>query len=142
MIQQIYPTAAHPFRYELNKDMHFSAAHFIPAEAAGVCARMHGHTYFVNLTIAGDELDAIGFLIDFKALKDAVHGAFDHTVINDHPAFRTQNPTTEAVAAYIWQAIQALLDSKGNHARCLQVFVRETPTSYVCYRPKEEDFDA
>lgn len=140
MIQQIYPSVAHDFRYELNKDMHFAAAHFIPHEAAGVCANMHGHTYFVNVTIAGDELDEVGFLIDFKELKRAIHGAFDHTVMNDHPAFTDVYPTTERVAAYIWQAVQQKLDDKPNGARCLQVFVRETPTSYICYRPKASDF--
>ncbi|WP_108306587.1 6-carboxytetrahydropterin synthase QueD [Metalysinibacillus jejuensis] len=142
MIQQIYPTVAHHFRYELNKDMNFSAAHFIPDQAAGVCARMHGHTYFVNVTIAGDQLDKLGFLIDFKALKDTVHGTFDHSVMNEHPDFLTAYPTTEIVASVIWRKVQALLDTKNNKARCLQVFVRETPTSYVYYRPKEEDFNA
>ena len=31
--------------------------------------RTHGHTYFVNLTIAGDKLDHNGFLINFSDLK-------------------------------------------------------------------------
>ncbi len=61
MIQQIYPQVIHPFRYELNKDMQIAAAHFIPHEAAGQCANMHGHTYFINITVAGDELDDSGF---------------------------------------------------------------------------------
>ena len=31
MIQQIYPVPDHPYEYELNKDMHFAAAHYIPS---------------------------------------------------------------------------------------------------------------
>ena len=31
--------------------------------------RTHGHTYFVNITIAGDELDHNGFLVNFADLK-------------------------------------------------------------------------
>ena len=69
VIQQIYPQANHPYQYELNKDMQFSAAHFIPHDDAGKCRKIHGHTYFVNITVAGDELDSSGFLINFQVIK-------------------------------------------------------------------------
>ena len=29
MIQQLYPSVAHPYSFELNKDFNFSAAHYI-----------------------------------------------------------------------------------------------------------------
>ncbi|MBJ6297901.1 6-carboxytetrahydropterin synthase, partial [Staphylococcus aureus] len=54
MLQQIYPSTTHPYQFELNKDFNFSAAHHIPCEEAGICQNVHGHTYFVNLTIVGD----------------------------------------------------------------------------------------
>ncbi|BBP88827.1 hypothetical protein BsIDN1_24450 [Bacillus safensis] len=69
MLSQIYPQTDHPFSFELNKDMHVSAAHFIPREDAGACSRVHGHTYTINITIAGDELDESGFLVNFSTLK-------------------------------------------------------------------------
>lgn len=56
MMQQIYPVTEHPYAYELNKDFQFAAAHYVPHEDAGKCQNMHGHTYFTNVTIAGDEL--------------------------------------------------------------------------------------
>ncbi len=138
MMQQFYPSVPHSYRFELNKDMHFSAAHFIPAEEAGACARMHGHTYHLNLTIAGNELDSVGFLIDFKKLKDLIHKRFDHSVLNDHPEFADTFPTTEQLAEQIFRLVQEMLDATGNKPRCLQVIVRETPTSYVVYRPVSE----
>ncbi|MTH53173.1 6-carboxytetrahydropterin synthase QueD [Bacillus mangrovi] len=141
MIQQMYPQVFHDYQYELNKDMHVSAAHFIPHEDAGTCRNVHGHTYFINVTIAGDELDDSGFLVNFKTLKKLVHGQFDHTVLNDHPAFQSGRsddfPTTEAVARKICEMIQEELDRLPGKPVCLQVFVRETPTSYVVYRPKK-----
>lgn len=141
MLQQFYPTPSHNFRYELNKDMHFAAAHFIPDPSAGVCQRMHGHTYFVNVTIAGDTLDDVGFLIDFKQLKQLVHGTYDHSVMNDHREFQDeQYPTTERVAFQIWHNIQTVLNTFAHKPRCIQVLVRETPTSYVRYVPKASDF--
>jgi 6-pyruvoyltetrahydropterin/6-carboxytetrahydropterin synthase len=142
MIQQIYPQVQHDFCYELNKDMQFAAAHFVPHPLAGKCQHVHGHTYFVNVTIAGDTLDETGFLVDFKAIKDLIHAKYDHTLMNDHQDdFSADDanrfPTTEVVARTICSTIQTYLDGKSNRPTCLQVFVRETPTSYVVYRPKK-----
>lgn len=141
MLQQIYPQIQHDYEYELNKDMQFAAAHFIPNEAAGVCQNVHGHTYFVNVTIVGNELDDSGFLVNFGTLKKLVHGKFDHTLLNDHPLFNNNDPnhfpTTEVVARTIYEIIQHELDQLPNQPTCIQVFVRETPTSYVVYRPKK-----
>ncbi|RKP51488.1 6-pyruvoyl tetrahydropterin synthase family protein [Cohnella endophytica] len=140
MIQQIYPSVAHPFRYELNKDLQFAAAHYVPAEAAGKCSRVHGHTYFANITIAGNDLDSAGFLVNFSEIKKLIHDLFDHSVLNEHTAYFQDDdpdrfPTTEIVARTICEIIQSFLDRSGNKPRCLQVFLRETPTSYVVYRP-------
>ena len=139
MMQQFYPSVPHGFRFELNKDMNFSAAHFIPSKDAGQCQEMHGHTYFVNVTIGGDTVDASGFLIDFKQIKQAIHKKYDHSVLNNHPEFKDKFPTTELLAEQIWQTIQDLLMATENKPFCLQVIVRETPTSYVIYRPLKEE---
>lgn len=139
MMQQFYPQVQHSYQFELNKDLHFSAAHFIPDEDAGKCQMMHGHTYYINVTIGGNELDSTGFLIDFKQIKDLIHKKYDHTILNDHPEFKTNFPTTERLAEQIWKSIYSVLQSRSNHPVCLQVIVRETPTSYVVYRPKQED---
>lgn len=135
MMQQYYPTPPHSYRFELNKDMHFSAAHYIPADEAGKCAKMHGHTYHLNLTIAGDRLNRTGFLIDFKELKDLIHKRYDHSVLNEHEEFSNAFPTTEQLAEQVYRLTQALLDRSENQPHCVQVIVRETPTSYVVYRP-------
>ncbi|MFC5405217.1 6-pyruvoyl trahydropterin synthase family protein [Cohnella soli] len=140
MIQQIYPTVAHPYRYELNKDMQFAAAHYIPSDNAGVCSRLHGHTYFANVTIAGDDLDDTGFLVNFSIVKKLVHDRFDHTSLNDHKEWfgadhPLRYPTTENVARVLCEIVQEHLDERGKRARCIQVLLRETPTSYVVYRP-------
>jgi len=139
MIQQYYPQSQHSYRFELNKDMHFSAAHFIPHDDAGKCKMMHGHTYTINVTIGGNELDSLGFLIDFKQLKNLIHKKYDHTVLNDHPEFKVNFPTTERLAEQLWISIQDELRTRENKPVCLQVIVRETPTSYVVYRPTQED---
>jgi len=138
MMQQFYPQVQHSYRFELNKDMHFSAAHFIPSEDAGKCQVMHGHTYYLNVTIGGNELDPIGFLIDFKELKNLIHDKYDHSVLNDHLEFKNEFPTTEKLAEQVCKSIQEVLLTRNNKPVCLQVIVRETPTSYVIYRPEQE----
>ncbi|MDK8169994.1 6-carboxytetrahydropterin synthase QueD [Staphylococcus warneri] len=136
MIQQIYPTVNHPYQFELNKDFNFSAAHYIPSEDAGKCMRTHGHTYFVNITIAGDELDQNGFLVNFSDLKKLIHEQFDHYLLNDLVQFKGKSPSTEIVAQTIYQMVQSYLKDQKNQPKCVQVYLRETPTSYVVYRPK------
>ncbi|WP_059104860.1 6-carboxytetrahydropterin synthase QueD [Shouchella shacheensis] len=138
MMQQFYPQVMHAYRFELNKDMQFAAAHYIDDERAGACRRVHGHTYFVNLTIAGDELDDLGFLINFKRLKDTIHKRFDHRLLNDDERFREAEPTTEVVAETIHALVTEELATQPNAPVCLQVIVRETPTSYVTYRPQKD----
>ena len=143
MIQQIYPQITHNYQYELNKDMHIAAAHFVPTESAGKCQQMHGHTYFVNVTVAGDDLDDAGFLVNFQVLKSLIHKRFDHTVMNNHTSLFNDTdpnffPTTEVVARVMWELIENHLQTLPNKPTCLQVFVRETPTSYVVYRPKRD----
>ncbi|MBQ6445993.1 MULTISPECIES: 6-carboxytetrahydropterin synthase QueD [Oceanobacillus] len=142
MMQQIYPVTEHPYAYELNKDFQFAAAHYVPHEDAGKCQNMHGHTYFTNVTIAGDELDHTGFLVDFKKIKDLIHKRFDHRMMNEDTKFSDQDaeyfPTTEVVARTIYEIIKEYLNTLSNNPTCVQVYLRETPTSYCIYRPKEK----
>lgn len=146
MLQQFYPQVNHNFTYELNKDMNFAAAHYIPHNDAGACSQIHGHTYFANVTVGGDQLDHMGFLINFQAIKKAVHKRYDHTLMNNHDEFAIDlnslvhgvpAPSTEVVAEAIYNLIQEELDKENRGLQCLQVVLRETPTSYVIYRPKK-----
>ncbi|QPC47082.1 6-carboxytetrahydropterin synthase QueD [Mangrovibacillus cuniculi] len=141
-MNQWYPSVIHDYSYELNKDFQFAAAHYVPHESAGVCQRVHGHTYYVNVTVAGDDLDHAGFLIDFKQLKNWVHDRFDHQLLNEDPLFNNEDsnrfPTTEVMARTIWEIIETNLQKLDHQPTCVQVIVRETPTSYVIYRPKKE----
>lgn len=143
MLQQVYPAAQHPYEYELNKDFQFAAAHYVPAEEAGKCRELHGHTYYANVTVAGDTLDSAGFLVNFAIIKRLIHDRFDHSVLNDDKeSFNDVSsdyfPTTEVVARTIYNIVQNYLDGMVNKPQCVQVYLRETPTSYCIYRPKRK----
>lgn len=136
MMQQLYPQVNHNYAFELNKDINFSAAHFIPNEKAGVCSRVHGHTYFANVTIGGNELDEMGFLVNFRDIKSIINDSFDHRLMNDLEAFQNTPPSTENVAKLIFEKIEAHLNTLLHGPKVLQIYLRETPTSYVLYRGK------
>lgn len=139
MLQQFYPVKAHNYKYELNKDMNFAAAHYIDHESAGKCQNVHGHTYFVNISIVGNKLQDNGFLVNFQELKRIAHGKYDHTLMNDHD-WNVEQPSTEVVAKTIYKAVREELTAYDNKPQVLQVIVRETPTSYVTYsEPLQEE---
>ncbi len=92
-------------RTRVTRSFSFEAAHQLEWHA-GACKNLHGHSYRLEVTVAG-ELDANGIVIDFSDLREIVQQAvidrFDHTYLNDLLA----NPTAELIAADIWARLLA-----------------------------------
>jgi 6-pyruvoyltetrahydropterin/6-carboxytetrahydropterin synthase len=89
--------------YELTIIVNFEAAHRLP-DYPGKCSRLHGHNWKVEVTVAGQELDKLGMLIDFRVLKQEVNKVIetlDHYYLNEIEPFREVNPTAENIARYI-----------------------------------------
>ena len=63
--------------YELTVKDHFDAAHALPGYD-GPCQYLHGHTWEVEATIAGQHLDEVGMLYDFKDVKRDLHGVLEN----------------------------------------------------------------
>ena len=76
--------------------------------------------------------------MNFSDLKQLIHGQFDHYLLNDLVEFKGKSPSTEIVAQTIYQMVQSYLNEQDNNPKCVQVYLRETPTSYVVFRPKDE----
>ena len=112
----------------------------------GKCAGLHGHNYVAEFHVAGDALDAIGRVVDFAAIKDALKGwideKWDHGFLlweQDEAAIRAvrsvepwklytfaRNPTAEVLAAFLLsRACPELLAPLG--VRCVRVELWETP---------------
>lgn len=119
--------------YELTVQRSFSAAHHL-RDYDGACARMHGHNYRVEITVAGPQPLQNGMLLDFGELKvlcDEVLDALDHRCLNDLPDFQEQNVTAENLAAYIYHAIAAKLPFAG--VKMARVRLWESDNSSVTY---------
>ena len=119
--------------YEISIRTHFSAAHRLVGHQ-GVCANFHGHNWEIEIFIKGASLDAIGILVDFKAVKEAVQDllvGLDHADLNQHPVFASQNPTSENIARYLFEELGRHLNT--GRYRISKVRVSEGPTSTATY---------
>lgn len=120
--------------YELTVKGHFDAAHHLYGYP-GECHDLHGHTWEVEVTVAGGELDGIGILYDFKALKsdlNTVLQRYDHVLINEVEPFDTVSPTAENLARTIAEALEERVPTS---VRLVEVVVWESPVARIAYRP-------
>ena len=122
-------TSATRTRTELFKEFTFEAAHRLPyVPADHKCARLHGHSFKVELHVGGEVDPATGWIMDFAEIKSAfkpVLAQLDHYYLNDIEGL--ENPTSENLAAWIWERLQPALPGLA------RVIVRETCTSGCVY---------
>ena len=119
--------------FDVFTSTHFSSGHHL-RNYPGNCERPHGHNWKVEVTVRASELDELGMAIDFRTVKKAVKEVIDdldHRDLNEHPAFRTQNPSSENLAVHIFESLKRLLTS--DRYRPYRVTVRETDNCGVTY---------
>ncbi len=95
----------------IRKRFRFEAAHLLPYHL-GKCARPHGHSYRLDVAVAGPvqpEGAARGMIMDFDDLRALVHRevieSLDHRSLNDV----IDNPTCERILQWIWERLDAVL---------------------------------
>ena len=119
--------------YEVYVKTHFSAAHALRGYL-GDCARTHGHNWIIEVYVKCKELDDIGIGVDFrdikKAVKDVLSG-LDHFDLNELPAFKEENPTSENIAKYLYKEIGKVLNT--DVLKVSKVKVCETPGAGAFY---------
>ena len=118
----------------LYKDFSFEAAHRLPNVPEGhKCARLHGHSFLVRVTVEGVVGEVTGWVMDFAELTRAfapLHDRLDHRYLNEIDGL--ENPTSEILARWIWRELTAALPGLA------AVEVRETCTSGCIYRGEDE----
>lgn len=119
---------------EIFREFTFEAAHRLPNVPAGhKCARLHGHSFRVELRVRGLVSGDTGWVMDFAELSSAfapLHAELDHRYLNEVPGL--ENPTSENLAVWIWDRLDGQLPLSA-------VVVRETCTSGCVYRGPELD---
>jgi 6-pyruvoyltetrahydropterin/6-carboxytetrahydropterin synthase len=106
------------------------AAHRLPHVPEGhKCARLHGHSFRIELHVGGEPDPRLGWVIDFADLKAAfmpVYERLDHHYLNDIDGL--ENPTSERLAVWIWEQLKPAVPQLS------EVVVHETCTSGCRYR--------
>jgi len=125
--------------FEVSAEQTFAAGHALRGYQ-GKCENVHGHNYRVRVTLAGEELNSIGILVDFvemKRLMKQIIEYLDHRFINDLPPFDKLNPTAENMARWMYEEFQKGLESGLAEvpARVKEVVVWETEKNIATYRP-------
>jgi 6-pyruvoyltetrahydropterin/6-carboxytetrahydropterin synthase len=121
--------------YQVSVEQHFDAAHFLRGYR-GKCEALHGHRFRVVVRVRAHGVDKLGMAYDFTELKrhlGDILSRLDHTCLNDLAPFDRINPSSENIAATIYDELQAMLASTPVSLACVEVW--ESPQSGVAYSP-------
>jgi len=129
----------------LTKTFRFEAAHRL-TEHDGKCARLHGHSWVMRVTVGGERIKPpkmrepkSGMLVDYADLKSAVSPIvekyLDHYYLNE-----TLNiyPTSEEIAKWAYHKIHFELSRLGLPCVLESVGIDETCTSSCRYSYQAE----
>jgi 6-pyruvoyltetrahydropterin/6-carboxytetrahydropterin synthase len=113
----------------------FDAAHRLP-DYDGKCARVHGHTYKLEVTAACQPLDLVdGMAIDFAVMSRIVQAEIldrvDHAYLNNVFEYA---PTAENMAADFLCTLGSAIEKQpglAGRVRISSVRLWETPTSFA-----------
>jgi 6-pyruvoyltetrahydropterin/6-carboxytetrahydropterin synthase len=115
---------------ELRKSFQFEAAHLLPhLPDTHKCRRLHGHSFEVEIAVAGECDPKLGWLIDYAEIWEAFKPMWeklDHTYLNEIPGL--ENPTSENIALWIWKRLKPRL------SLLTEVIVAETCTARCVFR--------
>lgn len=117
--------------FTISKEYHFSASHILHGLAEDhPCSRLHGHNYVVEVELQSKDLNAVGFVRDYRELDDLkryIDDTLDHRHLND--VLGDDATTAEMLAKHFydwcisrWEEVSA-------------VRVKETPKTCAEYRP-------
>jgi 6-pyruvoyltetrahydropterin/6-carboxytetrahydropterin synthase len=130
--------------FRVTREIHFCYGHRL-LDYDGKCRHLHGHNGTAVITLAGDQLDRRGMLMDFSDVKKVVGGWIDETL--DHtmllrrddpvlPLLREKgerfhvldvNPTAENIARLIFDYTVA------QGFPVIEVKLWETPSCHATY---------
>lgn len=125
--------------FELKVKTRFAGAHQLTM-VGQKCENLHGHNWHVEVCVAGETLNSAGVLADFgdikKAVRQVVDEELDHKFLNELEVFQGNQPTSERIAVYIAQRVQALLDENvAEPVKVSKVMAWESDDACATYFP-------
>ncbi len=115
---------------DIFKVFSIEAAHRLPnLPADHKCARLHGHSFRIEVHVSGEIVEPQGWVMDFADVKRAFAPIFDqldHHYLNDIDGL--ENPTSERLAQWIFEQLKPRLPLLA------QIIVHETCTAGSRYQ--------
>lgn len=96
------------------------------------CARLHGHSFRIEIHVSGEIKADPGWVQDFADISDAfkpLYDRLDHYCLNDIEGL--ENPTSENLALWIWDRLKPSLPLLS------KIVIRETCTAGCVYTGDE-----
>jgi len=116
----------------LTRSFRLESARFLPRlPATHPCSRVHGHSFVIELELAGEVDPELGWLIDYNDIAAAfepLRQALDHHLLNEVEGL--ENPTSEHIARWVFERLARTLPA------LTAVTVMETPETRAIYRPR------
>jgi 6-pyruvoyl-tetrahydropterin synthase len=120
---------------------HFMIAHSFTGKVFGPAQKLHGATYVVDVEFRREELDADGVVVDIGLASEtlrSVLAALNFRNLDDEPAFRGRNTTTEFLAFVIFERMAAeigagALGANAAGLTALKVTLHESHVAWAAY---------
>jgi len=126
----------------VTRKAHFSAAHRLfninfseekNEEVFDKCNTVHGHNYFLEVTVKGTPDPETGYVVDLKKLGKIIEveiiDKVDHKNLNEVSIFKNVIPTVENLCLVFWQILVNNIPSGELHS--IKVF--ETDNNFAEY---------
>lgn len=121
--------------YYVSKRMEIAGAHNLKLDYESKCKNIHGHNWIVTVHCKAVHLNHNSMVVDFKKIKELVHGKLDHTYIND--VVEGLNPTAENIARWICSNVNDYLlelrKQDDGDGMCFKVEVQESEGNTATY---------
>ena len=98
--------------YSVSVRDHFMIAHSLSGEVFGPAQRLHGATYIVDAEFRRPALDADGIVVDIGRAADALRAVLaelNYRNLDEAPALKGRNTTTECLARVVFDGIVAAI---------------------------------
>ncbi|MEO6693933.1 MAG: 6-carboxytetrahydropterin synthase [Ignavibacteria bacterium] len=129
----------------ISRREHFSSSHRLNnpklsdeqnEEIFGKCNNLHGHNYYIEVTLIGIPDPESNYVMDLKELKKIIYEEIlekvDHKYLNDVEMFKGIIPTTEIMAMKFWDALENKV--KRDNAGLYSIKLYETEKNFVEYK--------
>ncbi|MBK5931616.1 hypothetical protein CCR82_14090 [Halochromatium salexigens] len=133
--------------YSLCVRDHVMIAHSFRGEVFGPAQQLHGATYVVDCELRRPALDANGLVVDIgqaSMVLREVLAEFDYRNLDEHPAFKGHNTTTEFLAGAIFERMAARIATGdlGESAKGLTGMRIQLSESHIAWAAYEAELPA